>query len=160
MGCGRPRDEAKASRWRRHFAAQRASGLSVRRYCATKGLEEAAFYRWHRTLRIREGEGPVAVRSGGQRDSRSAQRSISLARNTTPAFVEIVAAEDRAGAVASWEPPLALVRQSPSITPRASAGASGLSVEFPCGARVRLEPGFDSETFSRVARALLDVAPC
>jgi len=48
------RDAAKERVWRRHVAAWRRSGLSVRDYCSAAGLAEANFYAWRRTLSERE----------------------------------------------------------------------------------------------------------
>lgn len=42
--------------------------------------------------------------------------------------------------------------------PTAAAGA--LVVEFACGARVRLDCGFDAPLFARLARALLEAERC
>jgi transposase-like protein len=36
--------------WRRHFERQRISGSTIRAYCRTHGLHEAAFYFWRRTI--------------------------------------------------------------------------------------------------------------
>lgn len=40
--------------WRRHFERQRISGSTIRAYCRTHGLHEAAFYFWRRTLAARD----------------------------------------------------------------------------------------------------------
>jgi hypothetical protein len=44
------RDQAKERSWRKHLAAWRRSGRSVRAYCADEGLAEASFYAWKRIL--------------------------------------------------------------------------------------------------------------
>jgi hypothetical protein len=50
----RERDQAKEGHWRRHVAAWRRSGWSVRAYCDSEGLAEASFYAWRRVLAERE----------------------------------------------------------------------------------------------------------
>lgn len=40
--------------WRRRLADWRRSGLTVRAYCAQRGLPEANFYAWRRELRRRD----------------------------------------------------------------------------------------------------------
>src|SRR5262245_49848001 len=40
--------------WREQVQRQVASGLSVRRFCEQRGLSEASFYAWRRTLARRD----------------------------------------------------------------------------------------------------------
>lgn len=40
--------------WRERVREQAESGLSVRRFCQTRGLSEASFYAWRRTLQERD----------------------------------------------------------------------------------------------------------
>ncbi len=54
------RSAEKATFWRFAFEEFRASGLSVRAFCAREGLAEPSFYAWRRTLQKRDAEGPVA----------------------------------------------------------------------------------------------------
>ena len=46
MAPGRARDERKERPWRRWISQWRASGLSVRAFCARHGLASASFYHW------------------------------------------------------------------------------------------------------------------
>src|SRR5436309_8966665 len=53
MAPGRARDERKEQQWRRWINQWRASGLSVRAFCARHGLATASFYNWRRELQRR-----------------------------------------------------------------------------------------------------------
>jgi transposase-like protein len=55
-------DRHKEQHWRRHVAAWRRSGQSVRAYCAAQGLSEPSFYAWRKTLRERDGGGDTKAR--------------------------------------------------------------------------------------------------
>jgi hypothetical protein len=46
MAEGKARDERKESQWRRWLVDWRGSGLSVRAFCARRGLSEPCFYGW------------------------------------------------------------------------------------------------------------------
>jgi hypothetical protein len=48
------RNRSKERHWRRHVAAWRRSGWSVRAYCESQELSEGSFYAWRRVLRERE----------------------------------------------------------------------------------------------------------
>ena len=61
MAPGRARDEAKEQQWRRRISQWRASGLSVRAFCARYGLATASFYHWRRVLERRGAEAPAFV---------------------------------------------------------------------------------------------------
>ena len=56
MAPGRARDEEKERQWRRRIDQWRASGLSVRAFCARHGLATASFYNWRRVLERRAAE--------------------------------------------------------------------------------------------------------
>jgi hypothetical protein len=56
MARGRARDEQKERLWRRWIDQWRASGLSVRAFCARHGLATASFYNWRRVLQRRAAE--------------------------------------------------------------------------------------------------------
>ena len=60
MAPGRMRDEQKERQWRRWIDQWRASGLSVRDFCARHDLAPARFYHWRRVLERREAEEPTA----------------------------------------------------------------------------------------------------
>lgn len=61
----RVRDHAKEQHWRRHVAAWRRSGWSVRAYCESEGLAEPSFYAWRRVLVEREPCHATNRRHGG-----------------------------------------------------------------------------------------------
>lgn len=50
------RDADKEAFWRLAVQEQRASGLSVRAFCAREGLTESNFYAWRRQLARRDAE--------------------------------------------------------------------------------------------------------
>jgi hypothetical protein len=56
MARGRVRDERKEQQWRRWIGEWRASGMSVRAFCARRGLATPSFYAWRRTLEQRAAE--------------------------------------------------------------------------------------------------------
>ena len=56
MAPGKGRDERKERQWRRWIGEWRASGLSVRAFCARRGLATPSFYGWRRALERRAGE--------------------------------------------------------------------------------------------------------
>ena len=58
MAPGRARDERKERQWRRWIDRWRASGLSVRAFCARHGLASASFYNWRRVLQRRAAAEP------------------------------------------------------------------------------------------------------
>jgi transposase len=60
MAPGRARDERKEQQWRRCIIQWRTSGLSVRAFCARRGLAPASFYNWRRVLERRAAEQPAA----------------------------------------------------------------------------------------------------
>jgi hypothetical protein len=71
------RDRAKEKTWRRHVAGWRRSGLTVRAYCAARGLPEANFYAWRRMI--------------AERDRQASQREP---RTSIPAFVPVQVVSD------------------------------------------------------------------
>ena len=48
--------------WRETLAAWEKSGKSVRAFCASRGLSQASFYGWRRTLRERDRQRPLEER--------------------------------------------------------------------------------------------------
>jgi hypothetical protein len=50
MAFGETRDERKKQQWRGWIGEWRASGLSVRAFCARRGLATHRFYYWRRVL--------------------------------------------------------------------------------------------------------------
>ena len=56
MAPGRPRDQHKERQWQRWIDQWRASGLSVRDFCARHRLPTPTFYTWRRRLQRRAAE--------------------------------------------------------------------------------------------------------
>jgi transposase len=56
MAPNKKRDETKEQQWQRWIRLWRASGLSVRAFCARHGLTEPSFYAWRRVLQQRAAE--------------------------------------------------------------------------------------------------------
>ena len=75
MAPGRARDERKEQQWRRRISQWRASGLSVRAFCALHGLANASFYAWRRVLERRAAEQPAFVPVQVVADTMPAQTS-------------------------------------------------------------------------------------
>ena len=61
MAPGRAREERKERQWRRRISEWRASGLSVRAFCARHGLASASFYAWRGVPERRAAEHPESV---------------------------------------------------------------------------------------------------
>ena len=61
MTKGKPRDARKEQQWRQRIERWRASGLSVRAFCARHGLAQPSFYAWRRELQRRDAEQPAFV---------------------------------------------------------------------------------------------------
>lgn len=70
MAQGNPRDPRKEREWRQRIREWRQSGLTVRAFCARRGLAQPSFYAWRRELAKRDGESPafVPVQVVGQTD--------------------------------------------------------------------------------------------
>ena len=61
MTQGKPRDARKEQQWRQRIQEWRASGLSVRAFCARRGLAEPSFYAWRKELQRRDAALPAFV---------------------------------------------------------------------------------------------------
>ena len=61
MATGRPRDEHKERHWRQRIRDWQVSGLSIRDFCARRGLSQANFYAWRRELQRRDSKKPLFV---------------------------------------------------------------------------------------------------
>ena|SRR5689334_17250593 len=61
MTQGKPRDTRKERQWRQWIQEWRASGLSVRAFCARRRLAEPSFYAWRKELQRRETARPAFV---------------------------------------------------------------------------------------------------
>lgn len=54
------RVSSKEAKWRRVVEGQPGSGLSIRVYCAQRGVREHGFYWWRRELARRDADPPAA----------------------------------------------------------------------------------------------------
>ena len=61
MAHGKPRDARKERQWRQTLREWRQSGLSVRVFCARRGLAQPSFYAWRRELAKRDAQGAAFV---------------------------------------------------------------------------------------------------
>ena len=62
MSNGKPRDSQKERFWRQTIGQWQKSGLTVRAYCRQRGLAEANFHAWRRTIANRDCVPFAAVR--------------------------------------------------------------------------------------------------
>src|SRR5262245_17883981 len=85
MAPGRARDERKERQWQRRIEQWRASGLSVRAFCARHGLATASFYNWRRVLQRRVADEPAFV----------AVRVVADAVSTRTSALEVVLTDGR-----------------------------------------------------------------
>lgn len=131
----------KEAFWKLAVDEWRSAGTTIREFCRTNGLKESAFYFWRRELAKRAGlpalsttEGPVAE-AEGRRTKRARKNSeASPAFSPTAMFL-----------------PLTLRAHETA----AAEGAESGSIEIVVGGhRLRVSPGFDEETLSRLLRML------
>jgi transposase len=54
MTVGKPRDPRKEQHWRHHIRDWQDSGLSIRVFCARRGLSQPSFYAWRSELQRRD----------------------------------------------------------------------------------------------------------
>lgn len=129
------RSVEKEAFWKLAVDEWRQAGTSVREFCRSNGLKESAFYFWRRELAKRQG---LATAESGTRPARTSAPKLE----TPPA--------------ASLSPtamflPLTLRSQETAASEISEAGA----IEIVSGHhRVRVSPGFDEETLSRLLRLL------
>ena len=90
MAPGRARDEKKEQQWQRRIERWRASGLSVRAFCARHGLATASFYHWRRMLQRRAAGEPAFV----------PVQVVADAVPTQPSALEVVLTDGRAVRIA------------------------------------------------------------
>lgn len=127
------RDRQKERHWRRHVAAWRRSGGSVRAYCESEGLSEPSFYAWRRLLSERDPRGAVRPKRGA--DVRTTRGSRAADAAAVSPFV-----------------PVRLVAETPT-------GTSAVEVVLRGGRVVRVAAGFAAKTLREVVAALEDL-PC
>ncbi len=131
-------DPAKRRYWREVVERWRQSGQSVRAFCRSAGVKEAAFYGWRQRLARR------CPRQGVHRHQQAPQRKRTDVR-TSPA------GPDRQGA-ARFLPVQITMEQ-------ASQSSSGVEIPWANGRSVRLHRRFDRQTLVDVW-AVLEARPC
>jgi|SRR5579884_3471171 len=134
----RRRDRSKEQYWRRHVAAWRRSGQSVRVYCRSEGLSEPSFYSWRRLLAERDSSVPAGTeRAGG----RSASVTSAAARQRWADAAEVS--------------PFVPVR----LVTEATTSTAAVEVVLRGGRVVRVAAGFVAQTLRDVVAALEEL-PC
>jgi len=139
------RDRVKERHWRRHVAAWRRSGQSVRAYCEAEGLSEASFYAWRRVLAERRQVG--ATRAERIQSAAAPPPATSRSGRAAPGSG---AATASAATVAAFVP-VRLVEDA--------ASASAVEVVLRGGRVVRVAAGFAAKTLREVVATLEDL-PC
>ncbi len=123
----------KEAFWKPAVDEWRAAGSSIREFCRTNGLKESAFYFWRRELAKRAGL-PGAETEGRSTQWARKNSEASPAPSPTAMFL-----------------PLTLRSHETA----AAEGAESGSIEIVVGGhRLRVSPGFDEETLSRLLRML------
>jgi hypothetical protein len=122
------RSVRKESHWREVLARQAASGVSVRRFCASERIAEASFYAWRRELALRDRETQAAPEVGDARSRHTSRRAEGFATtpNTGGEFIPLRLIED----------------------------PGTLEVVHPGGCRVRIGGQVDAATLHRVLEVL------
>jgi transposase-like protein len=137
---GRSGDPAKRRYWRELVERWRQSGQSVRAFCRSGGVKEAAFYWWRQRLAQRR------PRQGGHRHKQGSvpqrKRGDATTRQDGP---------DRH--VAARFLPVQVVMD------QASESSSGVEIHWDNGRSVRLCRRFDRQTLADVM-AVLETRPC
>jgi hypothetical protein len=130
------RDRTKERFWRRHVAAWRRSGQSVRAYCASAGVSEPSFYAWRRVLVEREALDRTGAAHAGDCVVSGQATTIGVPGKgaTVSAFVPVRLVED-------------------------SASTAAVEVVLRGGRVVRVAAGFAATTLRAVVAALEDL-PC
>jgi hypothetical protein len=93
-GRTRRRNEEKEQFWRQVVGGHAVSGLSVRQYCANRGVSEPSFFAWRRALAQRDATANkkhVRAQATGQRPAplRFAQLQIAPSEPAGGACIEI-----------------------------------------------------------------------
>lgn len=119
------RDGGLERAWRGRLRAWRRSGLDGRAFCRGEGLSEASFYAWRREIARRDHEATASA------------RAAALPRTTsppgTPRFVPVAIVADQGGR-----------REE----------VRGLELVWPDGLALRVGPGFDAATLTRLLTVL------
>lgn len=114
MSTNNERSSSKEQYWRTRVRQWRTSGLSVRAFCAERGLSEPSFYAWRRTLVEREATAVQFV-------------PVTVMPEVTPEVRTATGADGSAGAV---------------------------ELILGAGRRLRIGPGFDGPTLTRLLALL------
>ncbi len=134
---GRSGDPLKARRWRELIERWQASGQTVREFCRSAQVREAAFYWWKRRLARRHGgRGPNGDRPANLKAERIDVQTSAAGQDLlrAPRFL-----------------PVRLVMEQ--------AAGSGVEIHWDNGRTVRLGRGFDRQTLVDVL-AVLEARPC
>lgn len=78
-------DDQKRRQWEERFERYRASGLTVRRFCANERVSVNTFYYWSKRMKRRSTTARLAERegaSGGSRDSELCSHDLAAATNS------------------------------------------------------------------------------
>ena len=129
-GQTRRRDVEKERFWRQVVKGHAGSGLSVRQYCADRGVSEPSFFAWRRELTERD--------AAANRPARSVPR-----RAIAPAI--------------SQRPALRFAQLQ--IAPSELASGALIEIVLPTGIRIRIPRGVCQNTLSSVLDAL-ERRPC
>jgi transposase-like protein len=124
-GRVRRRDEEKERFWRRVVEGHAGSGLSVRRYCAERGVTEPSFFAWRRELARRD--------AAGRRAKSPPRRASGQGTNPRPTALRFAQLQ---------------------ITPSELASGVSIEIVLPAGARVRVPRGACPATLRDVLAAL------
>ena len=123
------RNIQKEAHWRDVIARQAASEVSVRQFCASEEITEAAFYTWRRKLALRDREAQrasQAVEAQAGQNGGQGEGSLATTPHTGGEFI-----------------PLRLIEDSGT-----------LEVVHPGGCRVRIGGPVDAATLHRVLEVL------
>jgi transposase-like protein len=114
------------------------SGLSGVEYCRRHGLKPRSLYRWRRIFSVADG---VDALQDTPADTLG-KAGILGASESAPVFAEVR---------------VAALQVAPDVAGRAANG--GVEVVLSGARRLRVAPGFDSETLARAVR-VLESLPC
>jgi len=127
------RSAEKEAFWKLAVDEWRAAGTTIREFCRTNGLKESAFYFWRRELAKRAGA--TVIESGTRKAGKPrAKPQAEPAQSPTAMFL-----------------PLTLRSHETAAAEDPQSGAIEIVVG---GHRLRVPPGFDEETLSRLLRLL------
>lgn len=117
--------------WRQVVSGHSASGLSVRQYCAERGVTEPSFFAWRREMARRD----ATAKTG--------------AKSSAP----------RAGVQSTRERPAPLRFAQLQIASSESASGVWIEIVLPAGIRLRVPRGVCQETLTSVL-GVLERRPC